>query len=336
MSAPKTDSAIMRAVRQHEFGEAEVLTVEEAAVPEPGEGQVRVRVHAAGVHAVDIDIRRGEGPPSMPRPDLPMTPGREIAGIVDQVGSGVDAALIGARVVVHVGFINGGYAEYALAPAESLHVIPDAVGFSQAVAAIGTGRTAQLVLAEAKVQQDDVVIIPGASGGLGSQLAQLVVSRGATAVALYGGDAKREVVERLAPAGDRFIALDAADDQWASRMAELLGERRPTLLIDGVGGTTSRIAFEALARGGRVVIIGWSSGDVIRLDAADIVERSLAVSVPLGRPVARLRDLETAALDALADGRVDPPVDEFPLARAAEAHLAIEQRRQRGKVVLIP
>lgn len=327
MSAPKTDSAIMKAVRQHEFGEAEVLTVEDAAVPEPGEGQVRVRVHAAGIHAVDIDIRRGEGPPSMPRPVLPMTPGREIAGIVDQVGSGVDTALIGARVVVHVGFINGGYAEYALAPAESLHVIPDAVGFSQAVAAIGTGRTAQLVLAEAKVHQDDVVIIPGASGGLGSQLAQLVVSRGATAVALYGGDAKREVVERLAPPGDRFIALDAADDHWASRMAELLGERKPTLLIDGVGGATSRIAFEALARGGRVVIIGWSSGDIIRLDAADIVERSLAVSVPLGRPVARLRDLETAALDALADGRVDPPVDEFPLARAAEAHLAIEQRR---------
>lgn len=330
-------SAVMRAIRQREFGDAEVLRIEEVAMPEPGDGQVRVRVRAAGIHAVDTDIRRGDAPPSMPRPALPMTPGREIAGVVDAVGQGADRALLGRRVVAHVGFLNGGYAEFALAPAASLHLLPESLSFSQAVASIGSGRTAQLVMDEAQVRSDDVVIVPGASGGLGSQLTHLVLSQGATVVALYGGQAKREVVAGLAPESDsRFIALDATDDRWPSHMAKRLGDVEPTLLIDGVGGATAQLAFEALARGGRVVIIGWSSGTLVQIDTADIVDRSLRVSVPLGRPVADLRDLETRAIAAATNGRVNAPVDEFPLDRAADAHLAIERRRQRGKVVLVP
>lgn len=336
----KTPTVTMRAIVQRELGEPEVLALEDVPLPEPAPGQVRIRVAAAGVHAVDTDIRRGGGPASMPQTSLPMTPGREVAGIVDAVGAGMSTALIGARVVVHVGFLSGGYAEYALAPAAALHSLPDGVAFSQAVAAIGTGRTAQLVLESAGVQASDVVIIPGASGGLGSQLVQLALSFGATVVALYGGATKREVVERLAPrdAADsgRFLALDATDEDWPRRMTEVLGDREPTLLIDGVGGATARAALETLGRGARVVIIGWSSGVALRLDTDDIIARSLSVAVPLGRPIAQLRVLEERALAAVADGTVSPPVNEYPLAQAAAAHAAIEQRRQRGKVVLIP
>ncbi|GGD68552.1 alcohol dehydrogenase catalytic domain-containing protein [Microbacterium murale] len=326
----------MRAVVQREFGGPQVLVVEEVGRPDPAEGQVRIRVAAAGVHAVDTNIRQGDGPPSMPRPSLPMTPGREVAGTVDAVGPDVDASFIGAQVVAHVGFLNGGYAEYALAPVVALHTVPDGVTFPQAVASIGTGRTAQYVLEEARVQSTDVLIIPGSSGGLGSQLVQLALSMGAAVVALYGGEAKRAVVEGLASDSERFFALDATDESWPSQMAALLGEREPSLLIDGVGGVTGRAAFEALGRGGRVVIIGWSSGEVLRIDTDDIVDRSLTVTVPLGRPLPQLRELEARALAAVADGRVHPPVDEYALERAADAHAAIEQRRQRGKVVLIP
>lgn len=326
----------MRAIVQREFGAAGVLVVEDVDVPEPVEGEVRVRVAAAGVHAVDTNIRQGDGPPSMPRPSLPMTPGREIAGTVDAVGPDVDGSLIGARVVAHVGFRSGGYAEYALAPAAALHTVPDGVPLPQAVAAIGTGRTAQLVLDAAGVQPNDAVIVPGASGGLGSQLVQLVLSIGAVVVALYGGSAKRSVVEALGSDAERFFALDATDESWPSKMAALLGEREPSLLVDGVGGVVGRAAFEALGRGGRVVIIGWSSGEAVRIDTDDLLARSLSVTVPLGRPVPQLRELEERALAAIAEGRVRPPVDEYPLERAADAHAAIEQRRQRGKVVLIP
>ncbi|MDP3952589.1 alcohol dehydrogenase catalytic domain-containing protein [Microbacterium sp.] len=326
----------MRAIVQREFGAAGVLVIEDVDVPEPAEGEVRVRVAAAGVHAVDTNIRQGDSPPSMPRPSLPMTPGREIAGIVDAVGPDVDGALIGTRVVAHVGFRSGGYAEFAVAAAGALHTVPDGVDFAQAVAAIGTGRTAQLVLDSAQVQPADVVIVPGASGGLGSQLVQLALSIGAVVVALYGGSAKRAVVEGLASDAERFFALDATDEAWPSQMAALLGEREPSLLIDGVGGVVGRAAFETLGRGGRVVIIGWSSGEAVRIETDDLLARSLSVTVPLGRPVPQLRELEARALAAVAEGRVRPPVDEYPPERAADAHAAIEHRRQRGKVVLIP
>ncbi len=326
----------MRAVIQREFGGPQVLVVEDVDLPEPGEGEVRVRVAAAGVHAVDTNIRQGDGPPSMPRPSLPMTPGREVAGIVDAAGPDVDGSLIGTRVVAHVGFRSGGYAEFALAPFAALHSVPAGVPLAQAVAAIGTGRTAQIILDSARVQPNDVVIIPGASGGLGSQLAQLALSMGAAVVALYGGSRKRAAVEGLASDAERFFALDATDEAWPAQMAALLGEREPSLLIDGVGGATGRAAFEALGRGGRVVIIGWSSGAAVRIDTDDLIARSLAVSVPLGKPLSQLRDLETRALAAVAEGRVHPLVDEYPLERAGDAHAAIEHRRQRGKIVLIP
>lgn len=330
----------MRAIVQRELGAPDVLVLENVPRPEPGDGEVRVRVASAGVHAVDTDLRRGEGPASMPETLLPMTPGREIAGTVDAVGPDVDATLVGTRVVAHVGFRSGGYAEYALVTAAALHAVPDGVTFSQAVASIGTGRTAQLVLDAAGMVASDIVVIPGASGGLGSQLVQLALSIGATTVALYGGESKRTVVEQLARAdgahSGRLIALDATDASWPTRMAAALDGDAPSILLDGVGGMTARAVVENLARGARVVIFGWSSGAVVRLDTDDIVARSLTVTVPLGRPIADLRALESRALAATAEGRTSPPVDEYPLADASAAHAAIEQRRQRGKVVLVP
>lgn len=340
MSAEVEKQHTMRAIVQREFGSSGVLKVDVTAVPEPGHGEVLVRVAAAGVHAVDTDIRRGDGPPSMPKPVLPMTPGREVAGTVEAVGPDVDAALLGTRVVAHVGFRSGGYAEFAIALSSSLHGVPVGMPFPQAVAAIGTGRTAQLVLESVEFRRDDVVIVPGASGGLGSQLVQLALSEGVTVVALYGGEAKRAVVERLAHGGrrsaGRMLALDATDDTWPERMAELLDGVQPSVLIDGVGGATGRAAVESLGRGARVVIVGWSSGEIVRLDSTDIVERSLTVAVPLGRALPDLRVLETRALAAVAEGRTAPPVDAYRLEDAASAHEAIEQRRQRGKVVLVP
>lgn len=332
--------ATMRAIVQREFGASEVLKMEEVPLPVPAEGEVRVRVAAAGVHAVDIDIRRDAAPPSMPRPTLPMTPGREVAGTVDAVGPGVDAALVGQRVVAHVGFRSGGYAEFTLVTASALHPVAEGVTFAQAVATIGTGRTAQLVWEAAWIGPSDIVVVPGASGGLGSQLVQLALAEGATVVALHGGATKRRVVENLAlgekHSRGRLLPLDATDETWPERMVELLDGRQPSVLVDGVGGATGRTALESLGRGGRVVIIGWSSGEPLRLDTDDILRSSLTVTVPLGRAVADLRALEAGALAALAEGRTSPPVDEYPLEDAAAAHDAIEQRRQRGKVVLVP
>jgi NADPH:quinone reductase len=135
----------MHAIRQYEFGPPESLLYEELPDPVPAEGQVRIAVEAAGVHLIDTAIRRGE-PWGYPVPDLPMVPGREVAGKVEVVGPGVDEAWIGRRVVAHLGPVSGGYAERAVASADALHEIPGDLAAAAAVAAIGTGRTAVAIL----------------------------------------------------------------------------------------------------------------------------------------------------------------------------------------------
>ncbi|MET0132205.1 MAG: alcohol dehydrogenase catalytic domain-containing protein, partial [Kibdelosporangium sp.] len=128
------------AIRQYEFGAAETLRFEEVPAPVPGPGQVRVQVVAAGVHLVDTAIRKGLAGGPFALPQLPMTPGREVAGVVDVLGAGVGQEWLGRSVVVHLGQASGGYAELAVANVESLHVVPDGVEPAHAVAMIGTGR----------------------------------------------------------------------------------------------------------------------------------------------------------------------------------------------------
>lgn len=130
----------MKAIRQYEFGPAENLRYEDVPDPELAEGQVRVAVEVAGVHLIDTKIRQGES--YGPAPELPMTPGREIAGTVEALGAGVEEAWRGKRVVGHLGMASGGYAEKAVITATSLHEIPEQISASAAVASIGTGRTA--------------------------------------------------------------------------------------------------------------------------------------------------------------------------------------------------
>src|SRR5690349_2588753 len=153
----------MRAIRQHELGPPDVLRLEEVPDPRPAEGQVRLVVAHSGVHLIDTRIRQGASGP-LPPPDLPTTPGREVAGTVDAVGPGVDGSWLGARVVAHLGPANGGYASLAVAPVTALHVVPDGIGTDVAVAMIGTGRTAVAILEVAAIGGDDVVLVPAAAG----------------------------------------------------------------------------------------------------------------------------------------------------------------------------
>src|ERR687887_92167 len=116
----------MKAIRQRMFGGPDVLGIEEVPDPQPREGDVRIRVESAGVHLLDTVIRRGQGNARV-MPALPVTPGREVAGVVDKIGVGVDSGLLGRRVVADLGSASGGYAELALASVGSLHDVPDDV-----------------------------------------------------------------------------------------------------------------------------------------------------------------------------------------------------------------
>ncbi|MFJ4771366.1 alcohol dehydrogenase catalytic domain-containing protein [Streptomyces uncialis] len=211
----------MRAVRLHAFGPAENLVVDEVPDPLPAPGEVLVRVAAAGAHLLDTALRQGHRGPLPEPPRLPTVPGREVAGTVTALGTGVPAHWLGKRVVAHLGLAPGGYAEQAAVPAGRLHEIPGPLGFAQAVAMIGTGRTTLAVLGFAEPGPGDVVIVPGAAGGMGTLLVQYAKHAGATVVGIAGGAARTALVA----AGAVDLAVDRTRPDWPSEVRVFLDGR---------------------------------------------------------------------------------------------------------------
>ncbi|MFF3930243.1 zinc-binding dehydrogenase [Streptomyces hirsutus] len=324
----------MHAIRLHAFGPAENLTHEQVEDPRPGPGQVRITVRAAGVHLLDTALRQGQQGPAPAPATLPTVPGREVAGVVDALGDGTPAHWLGKRVVAHLGFAPGGYAELAVTDADRLHEIPERLDFAQAVAMIGTGRTVMGIVQFAEPGPGDVVVVPAAAGGIGTLLVQYAKNAGATVVGLAGGPGKTALVS----ANGADLAVDYTDPAWPAHLAA--HEGKVTLIYDGVGGDIARAAVALLAPGGRHVVFGWSAQGLDSTGPYLVDGVSLNVLGPEmmrraggSRPV---RTLELRALAEAAEGRLTPAVHRFPLAEAAAAHRALENRGTTGKVVLEP
>jgi NADPH2:quinone reductase len=323
----------MHAVRLHEFGPPENLRYEQLEDPQPGPGQVRIAVAVAGVHLIDTIIRSGRQMGPMPLPELPAIPGREAAGVVDALGDGVEERWLGRRVVAHLGPASGGYAEFALCPAASLHALPEGLAEDAAVAMIGTGRTTLAILEVARIEPDDVVLVTAAAGGIGSLIVQAARQAGATVIGAAGGADKVARVRELGAT----TAVDYAEPGWSDAVR---AAHDVTVALDGVGGALGRAALELLAPGGRLIVYGLASGAPTELSIGDLFSRGLTVSAAIGPHIQRrpggMRGLEEDALAAAAAGRLVPLVTRFELARAAEAHAAIEARATVGKTVLNP
>lgn len=327
----------MHAIRLHAFGPAGNLRHEKAEDPEPGPGQVRIAVAAAGVHVIDTAIRSGDPKGPYALPELPTIPGREVAGTVDALGADVDPQWLGRPVVAHLGMVPGGYAELAVTGTGQLHVVPDGLDFAEAVAMIGTGRTAMGILRQSGLGAGDVAVVTAAAGGIGSLLVQAARNLGAVVLGLAGGPGKTERV--LALGAD--AAVDYCADGWTALARTALAGRPATVVFDAVGGGLGRAAVGLLGPGGRHLVYGWSSGP-LELSPGELAARGITSEVLLGPAMMRaagpagLRGLEDAALEEAAEGRLVPAVQRFALAEAAAAHAALEARRTMGKVVLIP
>ncbi|MEU0030299.1 zinc-binding dehydrogenase [Streptomyces sp. NPDC006335] len=326
----------MHAIRLHAFGPAENLTYERTEDPVPGPGQVRIAVRAAGVHLLDTALREGHQGP-LPEPTvLPTVPGREVAGTVESLGEGVAGLWLGKRVVAHLGFAPGGYAELAVTDVDRVHEIPANLDFAQAVAMIGTGRTAMGIVQFAELGPSSVVVIPAAAGGIGTLLVQYAKNAGATVIGLAGGSAKTARVQ----ANGADLAVDYTDPAWPDKVRAFLGGRPATVVFDGVGGEIARESVGLLGDQGRHIVFGWS-GEGIH-DGRPYLVEGVSEQV-LGPVMARkaggpdpIRTLELRALTEAAAGRLTPAVQRFPLAEAAAAHRALETRGTTGKVVLEP
>jgi NADPH2:quinone reductase len=325
----------MRAVTIPAFGDADVLRLDDIQTPEPGPGQVAIDVAFAGANFAEVLLRRG----AVDVP-LPYVPGIEVSGHVRALGAGVEGLRVGQAVAALTIVDGGGYAEVAVTDARLVAPLPEPASTDDLATAAGlpsNSTTAIVVLARvARLREGESVLVHAASGGVGGQLGQAARLLGAGRVVGTVGSAARLAAAR-ASGYDEVILRD----RLPARSAALSGGAGFDVVVDPVGGATRRTSFDALADGGRLVVLGnasdagddeftadelWSSGkSVLGFNLA-----ALSASGPALAGEALRR-----AVQALAAGELRVDVrDRIALEHAAVAHRRIESGRSPGKLVL--
>ena len=320
----------MRAIVVRSLGGPEVLRVEEVPRPSPpGEGEVTLRIRAAGVNFADTERRRGiYGSPS-----LPWIPGREAAGEVVATGPGVAPGLEGARVAYFSANPSGSYAEFATVPVESLFQFERELPFEEMAALPAQGLTAHGLVRFAGLVPGRCVVVLAAAGGVGQLLVQLARQVGARVIGVVSGPAKQPVVTALG--AEVVVGYERFDEA----VRGLTAGRGADVVFDSVGLATQAQSIAALARYGQLIHFGDASGLPLPIDVDSLYARSLRIGAfgldidadPEGAAAARL---ELTA--ALVRGELRMAVTKrLPLAEAAAAHRALEDRITTGKIVLI-
>jgi NADPH2:quinone reductase len=293
--------------------------------PAAGPGRLVIDVEIANITFVETQMRAGKSPNPAMSPQLPWIPGNGVGGVVASVGSGVDAAVLGTRVVSSSGG-SGGYAERVAVDAGGVIAVPDGLELEAAVALLADGRTALALMRAAAVQVGETVLVEAAAGGVGSLLVQLARNAGAHVVAAAGGERKLELARRLGVS----IAVDYTRAAWTDPLPPV------DVVFDGVGGAIGRAAFELVRSGGRFCSFGLASGSFTVLRDGESDRRGITVIRGAPLQPAELVELSRAALAEAVAGRIRPVIGQrFPLERAADAHAAIEARATLGKTLLL-
>jgi NADPH:quinone reductase len=325
-------SPAMRAIRIAEWGGPEVLQlVEDAPVPEAGEGQVLIRVTRAGINFADTHARENS---YLARYELPMIPGAEVAGVVERDAAGFTA---GQRVVGLVG--TGGYAEYAAAPAATTLAIPEGVSDAAALALLLQGLTAwHLYRTSAKLAEGESVVVHAAAGGVGSLAVQLGRPMGAgRVIATASSEDKRALALELGA----DAAVDVGVDDLAAALMEANGGERVDVVLEMAGGRVFDESLKALAPFGRLVTYGIASREPNEVSTGALMRRSHAVIGfwlfhCLGRPGMFAEPLaELFAMTARDELRVVEG-EAYGLSEVRRAHEDLQARRTSGKLVLDP
>ena len=314
-------------------GGADTLHRIELTLPDPGEGEVRLRHTAVGVNYLDIYVREGLYPWAVER-DLIL--GSEGAGVVESVGPGVSDLKPGDRVAYTIQ--NGAYATHRNAPASMLVPLPEGVGDAQAAAAMLKGLTAHYLIHDTHpVAAGETVLVHAAAGGVGLILGQWLAARGVRAIGTAGGPEKCE----LARANGYAEVIDYSAEDFVARVQELTAGEGVSVVYDGVGADTIMGSLDCLKRFGMLVSFGQSSGKPDQLRIAHLARGSLKVTRPtLFHYVTRRDWLEPAAAElfrVISNGDVRLHIGrEAPLVDAAVIHRALEGRQTSGSTVLIP
>lgn len=326
----------MKAAQIDRFGGPEVFNIVDLPVPQINSRQLLLRVAACGLNYSETKLRQNKFVPI----ELPIILGSEVVGTVEAVGSGVTEFAVGDRVAGPI-FADaakaGGYAEYAVASADTAVLLPDALGFDDAVAAMAQGLTA-LYMTRTINPAGKRVLITSAAGGVGSWLVQLCRLAGAgTIVAAVGSEAKRQTALDLGA----DLAINYRADGWVGAVKDGFGGHGPDIIYDGAGGDLVKPCLEMLAPFGTFVVFSSRTIDALSIGAADAMGLNFKNQSIVGFSIAgfsspeQVRDGLTHLYGLVADGRARPIIGgRFPLAQVADAHRALESRDTVGKVLL--
>ena len=322
----------MKAVLCKAFGPPSDLVVEELPTPEPGPGQVRIDVHAAGCNYPDFLIVQGL---YQFKPQLPFSPGAEIAGTISAVGNGVTDLQVGDRVVATM--IYGGFAEQVVTEAAGVVKLPDPFGYQEASAFLLTYATTLHALKDrGHLKEGETLLVLGAAGGVGIAAVQLGKALGARVIAAASSDEKLALCTE---AGADAVINYATEDLKAQAKA-LTNGQGADVIYDPVGGAYSEAALRAIGWEGRFLVIGFASGEIPKiplnlalLKGCDIVGVFWG-AFTMRDPAAHRAHVQTL-FDLWGQGKIKPVVSKaYPIEQATQALEDLGGRRARGKIVI--
>jgi NADPH:quinone reductase len=366
MTVSANEQKTMKRVVVDHYGGPEVLRVVEDDIPRPGPGEVRVRVLAAGVSVTDAQLRAGT---YLGVPQPPFTPGYELVGVVEELGSGCSRLHVGDRVAALT--VWGACAERVCVLEANAVEVPDELDPAEVVSLVLPYMTAyQLLHRTAKVKRGEAVLVHGAAGRVGTAVLELGAVAG---LRTYGTCSARDraAVERLGA-----VAIDYRNEDFLARVRELPG-KGVDVVLDGIGGALSLRSFRALRHGGRLVIyghhamlakgrrswrgwIGWYSATACvalwgllsprrqvhaykiqkLTEGHQVIPRGARHPLPVGggpRNPESYREDFLESLELLREGKIHPVVAErLPLSEARRAHEMLESSAAKGKLVLVP
>jgi NADPH2:quinone reductase len=323
----------MKALVCSAFGSIDSLELRDVPDPPPLAGQVVIGVRACGVNFPDVLVVQGK---YQFKPPVPFSPGGEVAGVVEAVGSGVTGFHVGDRVVAISTW--GGMAEKMAADASQVLPLPDGVDFVTAsCVACAHGTTLHALRDRAKLKAGETMLVLGASGGLGLSAVQIGKRMGARIIAAASTPEKLETCRKHGA----DMLVDYTKEDLKAQVKTLTGGAGADVVYDPVGGSFTEAALRAIAWEGRLLVLGFTAGEIPKLPLNLVLLKGCSVvgvywGMMTMRDPAHGRALLTEILGWLADGSLRPHVHvRVPLSRAVDALRAIEERRVQGKAVVV-
>jgi putative PIG3 family NAD(P)H quinone oxidoreductase len=324
----------MRAVVVTRPGGPEVLQLAERPLPEPGPGEIRVRVHASALNRADLLQRRGlyPAPPGAPQD----VPGLEYAGEVDAVGEGAGLWAVGNRVMGIVG--GGGYAEYVVVHEREAMRIPQGFSYEEGAAIPEAFLTAyDALFTRLELLMGERVLIHAVGSGVGTAALQLARAAGAVTI---GTSRSPDKLRRAAELG-LDVGIDTGREELAAALESATSGGGVHAVVDLVGGKLLEESLRGLAQGGRLVVVGTVAGSRVELDLGLLLRRRIRIvgtvlrTRPLEEKIALAREFSSTVLPLLSSGKIRPVIDHvIPFTDIADGHRRMEENDTFGKIVL--